>query len=63
LIVQLDKLTYFQLILTLASSADKYEFSQFNVMVLDILHLVYRSVNAKDLAKDPNRVSSLTDIA
>ena len=58
LIVQLDELTYFQLVLTLASSADKSDFNQYNVLVLDILHLVFRSVKAKDLGQDQARVSA-----
>lgn len=53
-------MTYFQLFLTLASCADKTDLNQYNVLVLDILHLVYRGVRPKDLAKDLARVSSLS---
>lgn len=56
LVVQLDQLTYFQLILTLASCADKTEFNQYNVIVLDILHLIFRSVKAAELGQDQARV-------
>jgi replication fork protection complex subunit Tof1/Swi1 len=56
LIIQLDQLTYFQLILTLASCADKTDFNQYNVIVLDILHLVFRSVKVVELAQDQARV-------
>lgn len=56
LIVQLHSLTYFQLILTLASCAKQSDFNQYNVLVLDILHLVFRSVKAKDLLQDQARV-------
>lgn len=31
--------------------------SQYNVLILDILHLVYRGVRPKDLVKDQARVS------
>jgi replication fork protection complex subunit Tof1/Swi1 len=57
LIVQLKELTYFQLVLTLASCADKTDFNQFNVLVLDILHLVFRSVHVKDLGIDQVQAS------
>jgi hypothetical protein len=33
--------------------------SQYNVLILDILHLVYRGVRPKDLVKDQARVSLL----
>ncbi|WVF65442.1 hypothetical protein IAT40_000170 [Kwoniella sp. CBS 6097] len=52
LILQLNKLTYFQLVLTLASCADKTDFNPFNVLVLDILHLAFRSVKPVDLGRD-----------
>ncbi|WWC91099.1 uncharacterized protein L201_006040 [Kwoniella dendrophila CBS 6074] len=55
LILQLNKLTYFQLLLTLASCADKSDFNPFNVLVLDILHLIFRSVKPKELAQDQDR--------
>ncbi|WWD21366.1 hypothetical protein CI109_105851 [Kwoniella shandongensis] len=55
LIVQLNKLTYFQLLLTLASCADKADFNPYNVLVLDILHLVFRSVKVRDLGRDQAR--------
>jgi replication fork protection complex subunit Tof1/Swi1 len=59
MVVQLDQLTYFRLLLTLASCADKTEYNLYNVLVLDILHLVFRSVKARELAQDQDRVSSL----
>ncbi|KAK4685899.1 replication fork protection complex subunit TIMELESS/Tof1/Swi1, partial [Tremellales sp. Uapishka_1] len=55
LIVQLNGLTYFQLLLTLASCADKSDLNQYNVLVLDILHLIFRSVKAKNLGQDQVR--------
>ncbi|WVR08981.1 hypothetical protein IAU60_006041 [Kwoniella sp. DSM 27419] len=55
LILQLDKLTYFQLILTLASCADKTDFNPYNVLVLDILHLILRSVKPASLGRDQAR--------
>ncbi|WVQ93115.1 hypothetical protein IAU59_000179 [Kwoniella sp. CBS 9459] len=58
LILQLDKLTYFQLLLTLASCADKTDFNPFNVLVLDILHLVFRSVKPVDLGRDQAKAPS-----
>lgn len=56
LILQLNSLTYFKLFLTLASCADKAEFNGYNVLVLDILHLVFRAVKPKDLIQDQDRV-------
>jgi len=38
--------------------AEKTEMNQYNVLILDILHLVYRGVRPKDLVKDQARVSS-----
>ncbi|WVW79467.1 hypothetical protein I302_101436 [Kwoniella bestiolae CBS 10118] len=55
LILQMNKLTYFQLLLTLASCADKSDFNLFNVLVLDILHLIFRSVKPKELGQDQDR--------
>ncbi|OCF79113.1 topoisomerase 1-associated factor 1 [Kwoniella mangroviensis CBS 8886] len=55
LILQLNKLTYSQLLLTLASCADKSDFNPFNVLVLDILHLIFRSVKPKELGQDQER--------
>jgi hypothetical protein len=57
LISQLHKLTYFQLFLTLASLAEQTQINQYNVLILDILHLVYRGVRPKDLVRDQARVS------
>ena len=56
LISQLHKLTYFQLFLTLASLAEQTQINQYNVLILDILHLVYRGVRPKDLVRDQARV-------
>ncbi|KAI9636791.1 topoisomerase 1-associated factor 1 [Dioszegia hungarica] len=55
LILQLDALTYFKLFLTVASCADKSDFNNCNVLVLDILHLIFRSVKPKDLIQDQDR--------
>jgi replication fork protection complex subunit Tof1/Swi1 len=49
-------LTYFQLFLTLASLAEQTQINQYNVLILDILHLVYRGVRPKDLVRDQARV-------
>lgn len=57
LISQLHKLTYFQLFLTLASLAEQTQINQYNVLILDILHLVYRGVRPKDLVRDQARVT------
>jgi hypothetical protein len=57
LISQLHKLTYFQLFLTLASLSEQTQINQYNVLILDILHLVYRGVRPKDLVRDQARVS------
>ncbi|ORX39175.1 timeless protein-domain-containing protein [Kockovaella imperatae] len=55
LLIQLNSLTYFQLFLTLASCADRPEFNHYNVIVLDILHLIFRPVKAKELVLDQDR--------
>nr|XP_018259274.1 topoisomerase 1-associated factor 1 [Kwoniella dejecticola CBS 10117]OBR81432.1 topoisomerase 1-associated factor 1 [Kwoniella dejecticola CBS 10117] len=55
LILQLNKLTYFQLLLTLASCVDMTDFNPFNVLVLDVLHLIFRSVKPKDLGQNQDR--------
>ena len=60
LIVQLNDLTFFRLILTLASCADKTEFNQYNVIVLDILYLTFGSIKPRLLAVDQKRVRGLT---
>ena len=59
LISQLHKLTYFQLFLTLASLAEQTQINQYNVLILDILHLVYRGVRPKDLVRDQARVCGI----
>ncbi|ODO09506.1 topoisomerase 1-associated factor 1 [Cryptococcus amylolentus CBS 6273] len=56
LICQLDSLTYLQLFLTLASCSDKSDLNAFNVIVLDILHLIFRGVKVQDLGQDQKRV-------
>ena len=62
LISQLHKLTYFQLFLTLASLAEQTQINQYNVLILDILHLVYRGVRPKDLVRDQARVSVIMTV-
>jgi replication fork protection complex subunit Tof1/Swi1 len=42
----------------MASLAEKTDMAQYNVLILDILHLVYRGVRPKDLIKDQARVST-----
>ncbi|ODO06093.1 topoisomerase 1-associated factor 1 [Cryptococcus wingfieldii CBS 7118] len=56
LICQLDSLTYLQLFLTLASCSDKSDLNAFNVIVLDILHLIFRGVKVQELGQDQKRV-------
>ncbi|AAW44173.2 conserved hypothetical protein [Cryptococcus deneoformans JEC21] len=56
LITQLDSLTYLQLFLTLASCADKTDLNPFNVIVLDILHLIFRGIKPSELVQDQKRV-------
>lgn len=56
--MQLDQLTFLELFLTLASEADKSEFNSYNVLVLDILHLIFRGVKPYDLAQDQSTAPS-----
>ncbi|WVQ81137.1 hypothetical protein IAT38_003259 [Cryptococcus sp. DSM 104549] len=56
LICQLNELTYLQLFLTIASYSDKNEFNSYNVLVLDILYLIFRSIKVQDLVQDQKRV-------
>lgn len=39
--------------LVLASHADRTEFNPFNMLILDITQLLFRSVKPVDLARDP----------
>ncbi|CED82764.1 timeless-domain-containing protein [Phaffia rhodozyma] len=52
LIVQLDDSHFLQLFITLASSAATKEFNSFNMLVLDVLHLMFRGVDVSTLVKD-----------
>jgi replication fork protection complex subunit Tof1/Swi1 len=52
LIVQLESSSFLPLLLTLASSALLKDFNPFNVLVLDILQLLFQPVSAVELAKD-----------
>lgn len=54
--MQLDKLTYFELFVTLAAGAGRSEFNAFNTLVLDILHLIFRGVKPRELALDRKKV-------
>ncbi|KAE8543703.1 topoisomerase 1-associated factor 1 [Cryptococcus gattii VGV] len=56
LITQLDSLTYLQLFLSLCSCADKTDLNPFNVILLDILHLIFRGIRPTELAQDQERV-------
>ncbi|OXG18463.1 topoisomerase 1-associated factor 1, partial [Cryptococcus neoformans Tu259-1] len=56
LITQLDSLTYLQLFLSLASCADKTDLNPFNVIVLDILHLIFRGIKPTELVQDQKRI-------
>lgn len=57
LIAQLDEFTYLELIVTLASNANKTEFNQYNMLVLDMVYLLFRSIKPENLAQDQKRVS------
>ncbi|KIR40249.1 topoisomerase 1-associated factor 1 [Cryptococcus deuterogattii 99/473] len=56
LITQLDSLTYLQLFLSLCSCADKTDLNPFNVILLDILHLIFRGIRPTELAQDQERI-------
>ncbi|RSH83343.1 Topoisomerase 1-associated factor 1 [Apiotrichum porosum] len=55
LIAQLDEFTYLELIVTLASNANKTEFNQYNMLVLDMVYLLFRSIKPENLAQDQKR--------
>lgn len=57
LILQLQKFTFLDLILTLASGADKTEFRSYNMLVLDMMFLIFRTIKPEDLSKDQKTVS------
>lgn len=52
LIEQLQSSDFLPLLVTLASSSNAREFNQYNVLVLDIVHLLWRGVNPSELCKD-----------
>ena len=52
LIDQLQSSDFLPLLVTLASSSNSREFNQYNVLVLDIVHLLWRGVNPADLGRD-----------
>lgn len=58
LIVQLEESRFIPLMLTLAENADKSEFEEYNVLVLDALWLIYRTVEVEDLVQPSNEASS-----
>jgi replication fork protection complex subunit Tof1/Swi1 len=52
LIDQLQSSDFLPLLVTLASSSNSREFNQYNVLVLDIVHLLWRGVSPVELGKD-----------
>ncbi|CAK9781717.1 hypothetical protein CC85DRAFT_324759 [Cutaneotrichosporon oleaginosum] len=59
LIVQLDSLEYLSLFITMASEADRSTgFNSYNMLLLDILHLIYRCIRPEELGKDQATASS-----
>ena len=59
LITQLESLTYLKLFLTIAAGVDRPEFNPYNVLVLDILYLIFRGVKPRELSQNQDRVSLL----
>jgi replication fork protection complex subunit Tof1/Swi1 len=57
LITQLESLTYLKLFLTIAAGVDRPEFNPYNVLVLDILYLIFRGVKPRELSQNQDRVS------
>lgn len=56
--MQLDKLTFLDLFVTMGSGADKsIEFNGYNMLILDILHNIYRCIRPEELGKDQSRAS------
>ncbi|WOO84917.1 Topoisomerase 1-associated factor 1 [Vanrija pseudolonga] len=53
LITQLQKFEFMDMFLVLASHADRTEFNPFNMLILDVTQLLFRSVKPVDLARDP----------
>ncbi|BEI92678.1 uncharacterized protein CcaverHIS019_0503060 [Cutaneotrichosporon cavernicola] len=63
LIVQLDKLEYLDLFLTMAADSDRsVGFNSYNMLLLDILHLMYRCIRPEELSKD-QATASAQDLA
>ena len=64
LIVQLERESIFDLLLTVCSLADKSEFSAWNMVALDILHLLFRGARADELVKSgaQYRADKLTEL-
>jgi replication fork protection complex subunit Tof1/Swi1 len=56
LLLQLHNLTYFKLFEMLGGCADRPDFNNYNVLVLDILHLILRAVKPSDLIMNQDRV-------
>ncbi|GMK55868.1 hypothetical protein CspeluHIS016_0209240 [Cutaneotrichosporon spelunceum] len=59
LIVQLNMLEYLDLFLTMAADSDRsIGFNSYNMLLLDILHLIYRCIRPEELGKDQATASS-----
>lgn len=57
LIEQLETSDFLPLLITLASSSNAREFNQYNVLILDIVHLLWRGVSPADLCRDQKVVA------
>jgi replication fork protection complex subunit Tof1/Swi1 len=58
LLVQMEQARFMPLLLTLAENADKGEYEDYNVLVLDMLWLIFRAVEVEDLIRESKQVSS-----
>jgi replication fork protection complex subunit Tof1/Swi1 len=57
LIAQLEEAQFMALFLTLAENAERPEFEEYNVLILDSTWLMLRAVEVEDLTKDSSEVS------
>jgi len=58
LLVQMEQARFLPLLLTLAENADKGEYEEYNVLVLDSLWLIFRAVEVEDLIRESSQVSN-----
>lgn len=59
LIIQLESENILQLLLAMAAQADSTDYAPWNMVVLDILHLVFRGVKPDELMVPVQKVSRL----